>query len=164
MDVSLSRNLDKNLGVSGLFSQDTLTKTLLSQNKDVISRGLHVNKKALTAAFITGLIFSVVAGTQFMHFSSANFFPESTPPGIRIEIDGSVMGTNKIQRNGNVYTLTGDIYVTIVVLRDGIVLDGAGYTLQGIGSGFGVFLQERNGVTIKNMKICNFSYGINSLG
>jgi len=119
-----------------------------------------VNKKALTATFITALLFSIVAGTQFVYFSSANFFPETTPPGIRIESDGSVVGTNKIQRNGNVYTLTGDIYITIVVLRDGIVLDGAGYTLQGSGSGDGVFLQERNGVTIKNMKICNFDYGI----
>ena len=35
---SLSRNLDKNLGVSGLFGQETLTKTLLSQKSQAISR------------------------------------------------------------------------------------------------------------------------------
>jgi len=119
-----------------------------------------VKKKALAAAFILILLFSAAVGTQFVYFSSANFFPEQIPSGIRITSAGTVEGTDMIQRSGNVYTLTGNIYRTIVVLRDGIVLDGAGYTLQGSGSGAGIFLQERSGVTIKNMKICNFGYGI----
>ena len=40
------------------------------------------------------------------------------------------------------------------------MLDGAGYTLSGSGVGAGVFLQERTGVTIRNMKISNFAYAI----
>jgi parallel beta-helix repeat protein len=106
------------------------------------------------------LSFSAIVGTQLVHFSSANFIPEQPPEGIQITSAGTVEGTDLIQRSGNVYTLTGDIYNTIVVLCDGIVLDGAGYSLQGNGSGAGVFLQERNGVTIKNLKVSNFEYGI----
>ncbi|MBC7129636.1 right-handed parallel beta-helix repeat-containing protein [Candidatus Bathyarchaeota archaeon] len=90
----------------------------------------------------------------------ANFIPEPIPPGIRINSDGTVEGTDKIHREGNVYTLTDDIYSTIVVLRDNVVIDGAGHVLKGDGNGTGIFLQERNGVTIKNLKICNFEYGI----
>jgi parallel beta-helix repeat protein len=105
-------------------------------------------------------LFAAVAGTPLVRFGSANFFPEPTPSGIQITSSGAVEGTNLIQQNGNVYTLTGDIQGTIVVLRDGIVLDGAGYILQGSGSGSGVFLQERDGVTIKNLRIKNFEVGI----
>jgi len=117
-------------------------------------------KTALTLTLILTLSFSAFAGTQLAYFASANFFPEPTPSGIKITSTGAVEGTDLIQHGGDVYTLTGDIHRTIVVLRDGIVLDGAGYSLQGNGGGAGVFLQERNGVTIKNMRISNFEYGI----
>jgi parallel beta-helix repeat protein len=117
-------------------------------------------KSILPLAFISILVLSAVAGTQLAYFASANFFPEQVPLGIRITSAGTVEGTDLIQRSGNVYTLTGDVHRTIVVFRDGIVLDGAGYTLHGSGVGSGVFLQERNGVTIKNMKISNFAYAI----
>ena len=43
---------------------------------------------------------------------------------------------------------------------DGITLDGAGYSLKGNRIETGVFLQERNNVTIKNLKITNFRYAI----
>lgn len=119
-----------------------------------------MKKTALTLVLILALSITSIAGTQLVHFSSANFFPEQPPSGIQITSSGAVEGTDLIQRSGNVYTLTGDIDRTIVVLRDGIVLDGAGYTLEGSGGGAGVFLQERTGVTIKNLRIKNFQYGI----
>jgi hypothetical protein len=51
---------------------------------------------------------------------------------IRICPDGTVEPTTApIQNSGNTYTLTGNIYGLIVIERDGIVLDGAGYTLHG---------------------------------
>ena len=114
----------------------------------------------LCVRIIPLLLFSALAGVQLVSLAEANFFPEQIPSGIQITSAGTVQGTDKIQRSGNVYTLTGNIYRTIVVLRDRIVLDGAGYTLRGSGIGVGVFLQERNDVTIKNMKISNFDYGI----
>ena len=87
------------------------------------------NKLILPLAFVSVLLLSVVAGTWFTDLAEANFFLEQTPSGIRITSVGAVEGTDKIYRSGNVYTLTRDIYRAIVVLRDGVVLDGAGYTL-----------------------------------
>jgi parallel beta-helix repeat protein len=112
------------------------------------------------AVFVLVLLLSAIAGTLLVNLGSANFiFPEQAPYGIRLT-GGAVEGTDKISQSGNVYTLTGDVYETIVVLSDGIVVDGAGYTLQGNGAGTGVFLQERSHVVIKNLKIKNFQYGI----
>jgi parallel beta-helix repeat protein len=123
-----------------------------------------VEKRELViAALISVFLLPMVTGTLSIYIVSGNFVlvePERVPEGIRINVDGTVEGTEKIQRSGNIYTLTGNIYRTIAVLRDGIVLDGAGFTLQGNGTGSGVFLQERNKVTIRNLKINNFEYGI----
>ena len=53
---------------------------------------------------------------------------------ITINADGSVSGTTKIANAGNVtYTFTDNINGSILVQRNNIVLDGAGYTLQGGG-------------------------------
>ena len=92
---------------------------------------------------------------------------------IYIRADGSVEGTDKIQRNENVYTFLGNISVEgtqvdgIIVERDNIVIDGAGYTLQYVGNlsylfrGInGINLTARNGVTIKNMRIIDFVFNV----
>src|SRR3990170_1003978 len=68
---------------------------------------------------------------------------------VYIRADGSVEGTDKIQRDGNVYTLTGDISDPLVVERDNIVVDGAGHVLEGTGAGRGIFLEGRSNITIK---------------
>ncbi len=117
-------------------------------------------KKLLTVVSLAFLVLSL-ALAQFGYLASGNMmFPEQPPMGIHITSSGLVEGTDKIQASGNTYTLTEDIEQSISILRDGVVLDGAGYTLRGSGSGVGVFLQERNRVTIKNLKIENFNYGI----
>ena len=80
---------------------------------------------------------------------------------IYIRADGSVEGTTHITSVDNVtYTFTDNIYDEIVVERDNIVVDGAGYTIQGTGSGKGIDLSGRSNVTIKNMEIKSFYYGI----
>ena len=57
---------------------------------------------------------------------------------IFINADGSVSGTSTIQRNGNLYHLTGNIYDSpLVVLCNNIVLDGEGFVLRGAG-GWGI--------------------------
>ena len=58
------------------------------------------------------------------------------------------------------YTFTGNINDSVVVERDNIVVDGAGYTLQGTGIVTGIDLDGRSNVTIKNMEIKAFYYGI----
>jgi len=80
---------------------------------------------------------------------------------IYVKSDGSVEpATAPIQRIANVYTFSANIYDEIVVEKDNVVVDGAGYTLQGIGSGTGVDLFERINVTIRNMEIREFLYGV----
>lgn len=58
------------------------------------------------------------------------------------------------------YTFTHDIYDTIVVTADNIVIDGNGYALQGSGGGYGFYMLGRSGVTIKNTVIKGWSVGI----
>ncbi|MBT0158624.1 hypothetical protein G4O51_01415 [Candidatus Bathyarchaeota archaeon A05DMB-2] len=118
--------------------------------------------KLLAAVTIMLLVFCFLAGMPFVMHASANpvLMPPEIPQGIQIKSDGSVEGTDKLHRDGNIYTFTGDISNTIVILCDGIVLDGAGYTLRGSGDGSGVFIQERNNVVIRNLKISNFRCGV----
>jgi parallel beta-helix repeat protein len=84
---------------------------------------------------------------------------------IYIRADGSVEGTPNIFSEGNItYTFTENIFDEIVIERNNIVVDGAGYTLQGSGNGtgvrMGVHTGTRSNITIKNMEIESFEYGI----
>ncbi len=90
---------------------------------------------------------------------------------IYIRADGSVdPDTAPISSVDNItYTLTdnivGDVPIetsAIVVERDNVVVDGAGYTVKGTGTDFskGIDLAYRSNVTIKNIKIRDFYYGI----
>lgn len=108
-------------------------------------------------------------------------------PVIRILPDGSISPPNvPIRRNGNVYTFTDNIYARIVVDRDNVIIDGAGYTLHGnyngtridswiIGQGpnqtssenvapwsIGIDLanNNRHNLTVKNLNIKNFHIGV----
>ena len=101
-----------------------------------------------------------------------------------IQSDGNVNPQNvPIQRNGNTYTFTDNIYDPILIQKSNITLDGAGYSLIGtlseeqknsepiLGLGpnttfsilyvIGIdFDKNVSGVTIKNVNIGNFSVGI----
>lgn len=83
--------------------------------------------------------------------------------------DGSVYPpTARIQRNGSIYTLTGNIVSDgdgIVVQKNNVTVDGAGYTLHGSGwppatKGHGFDLTEIDLVTIKKTKITSFLTGV----
>jgi parallel beta-helix repeat protein len=135
-------------------------------------------KKTAPIAFMLLLLSTVT--TCFGSMS-----PAQTEPRIRILPDGSLDTANvPIQRNGDVYTFTDDICAQIVVDRDNIVIDGAGYTLYGtyngtrtdswvVGQGpgqeyddtvpwtIGIDLanKDRHDLTIKNLNIKNFYIG-----
>jgi len=89
---------------------------------------------------------------------------ETSDSFIYIRADGSVdPPTAPILSVDNVtYTFTGNINTSIVVERDNIVVDGAGYTLRGTRSwdSKGIDLTGRSNVTIKNMKITESFFGI----
>jgi parallel beta-helix repeat protein len=88
---------------------------------------------------------------------------------IYIRADGSIdPATAPISTLDNVtYILTGNITSDadgIVVERDNVVIDGADYTIQGTYAYLsrGTDVNGRSNVTIKNLNICAFSYGIQS--
>ena len=94
-----------------------------------------------------------------------NVQPVKATGTIYIRADGSIdPPTAPIERNGNIYTLTGDIInSSIVVGKDHITLDGVGYTVQGAGwasDSKGVDLAGRKNVTIRNMEIRAFDNGV----
>lgn len=63
-----------------------------------------------------------------------------------------------------IYTFTANNYAPIVVQRNNIILDGRGYTLQSPGgySNNGVFLDGRTNVTITNIRITAFAFGVSA--
>ncbi|MCW4001168.1 MAG: right-handed parallel beta-helix repeat-containing protein [Candidatus Bathyarchaeota archaeon] len=80
---------------------------------------------------------------------------------IYILTDGTVTPPDEsIQRSGNVYVLVGNVSAEIVVEKNNIILDGNGYFLGGSGDGTGVCLCGRENVTVKNLQICDFAFGI----
>jgi len=83
---------------------------------------------------------------------------------IYIRADGSVSpSTARITSIDNVtYTFTDNNYGSIVVQRDSIVINGACYTLQGrrMYNSKGIDLTGRRNVTIENMEIKEFFFGI----
>jgi parallel beta-helix repeat protein len=58
------------------------------------------------------------------------------------------------------YIFTGNTYGNLYVERNNIVIDGVGYTLQGPGIYEGIALFGMNNITIKNIKIQAYDYGI----
>jgi parallel beta-helix repeat protein len=85
---------------------------------------------------------------------------------IYIQMDGTIFPiTAPIQRNGNVYTLTGNINSDadgIIIERNNTILDGAGHSLQGTNSPLsnGIYLSANYNVTIKNIDVKGFESGI----
>jgi len=83
---------------------------------------------------------------------------------IKILQNGSLSPSDApIQRNGNLYTLTDNITSIldgITIMRKNAILDGAGYVVQGSGSGTGISLINTINVTVRNMEIREFYYGV----
>jgi len=81
---------------------------------------------------------------------------------IYIRADGSVEpSTTPISNLDNVtYTFTDNINDPLVIERDNIVVDGDGHATQGIGTGTGIGLSYRSNVTLKNLVITQFGFGI----
>ncbi|MFX1568654.1 MAG: NosD domain-containing protein [Promethearchaeota archaeon] len=76
---------------------------------------------------------------------------------IYIYSSGDVSRPDLISRSGNLYSFLTDISQPIVIQRDGITLDGNGYTLNGFGQyEYGVYLNHMNGVTVTNIHAIGF--------
>jgi parallel beta-helix repeat protein len=87
---------------------------------------------------------------------------------VYIRADGSVDPSDApiITYDNITYTLTDNTTSSgdgIVVERSNMIIEGAGYTLQGAGSGRGIGVLERSNITIRNMQIRMFGVGISLL-
>lgn len=115
-----------------------------------------MTKKVSAAVFLVFLVASVV--------SFATRVEEAEASGtIYIRADGQVYpSTAPIKRDGNVYTLTNNVSESVVVQRSNIVLDGAGFTVEGTGELFsvGIDLTGTNYVTLRNIEVISFWYGV----
>jgi nitrous oxidase accessory protein NosD len=116
--------------------------------------------------------------SRFALFMGLMLFLGSTISGVFVVQRVEASGTIYIRTDGSVdppaapistvdnvtYILTGNIDDSIVVERDNITIDGAGYTLQrtGFRTGVGIELTERRNVKVTNVTIQNFDFGINS--
>jgi parallel beta-helix repeat protein len=113
----------------------------------------------LVAAFVALFLSSMLLGALFIIDAGGQTLPPDFQPldCIYIRADGSVEGTDSIHRDRDVYTFTSDIqgFEAIVVERDSIVVDGAGYAVRGDEEWkYGGFrLDGRTNVTIKNVHI-----------
>jgi hypothetical protein len=87
-------------------------------------------KRTGTSLLIFALLFSTVIAGLAVNLAGAQTYSTIT-----IMSDGSVEGTDQIQREGNAYTFTGDISGTLKVEKDSITIDGAGYAIKGNGAG-----------------------------
>jgi parallel beta-helix repeat protein len=114
-----------------------------------------MKRTALALILIIVLLFSALVVIQFTNLVTAQVYSN-----IAIKPDGSIEGTDKIQRNGNIYILTDDIInSTITVTCNSIVLDGSGFTLRGPTgwvSGIGAINLTCSNVTVKNFNIVGF--------
>ena len=136
---------------------------------NLASSGAVMKKTALALTLVWAILISVVAILQLSSLVTAQSYSN-----IIIKPDGSIEPTTGLlERIGNTYTFKGDIFGEIMVQKDGIVIDGAGYTLSGRDdmNERGVFLvgPDRShasckNVLVKNLRIFNFYTGVSSVG
>ncbi len=161
MHYSLSQ---KTLTKHYSLSQETYTKKLLRQ-KQIESIGLPLIKKIFAeAVFILVLLFSLIVAVQPADVVYADPIPGPPINTGYILSNGTVdPSTLPIVRDGNVYTLTGDISnYSMIVQCDNIVIDGAGHSVRGYGTYWydGIDISNRTNITIKNVDISPFGFGV----
>jgi parallel beta-helix repeat protein len=121
-----------------------------------------MKRKAVALTLTLALLFTGVVGVQFVTFTEANFLPPPPQlPHVYIRSDGSIEPkTLPIQKVGNIYTFTGNIFnLTLEIQCSNIIIEGAGYTLQGNGSGKGIYVKA-TGITVRSLKLQKFAYAI----
>jgi parallel beta-helix repeat protein len=110
-------------------------------------------KKVVSVSLLTLLLMSMSA-------LASNIQPPKASGTIYIRSDGTIEGTDKILRNGTIYTFRDTITDSIVLEKSDIVLDGAGQILEGHTTGIGIDLTRVHNVTVRNVTIKTFETGI----
>ncbi|MEM3594814.1 MAG: NosD domain-containing protein [Candidatus Jordarchaeaceae archaeon] len=123
-------------------------------------KSLRRNRKALkrvvilAAVLLTATILTVVTTIQ----------NQNAYPLINLYLQSVSQSSNNIIQEkylpiSSDYNFTENIYQTINVIADNIVINGNGYTLQGSGSDYGFYINGRHNVTITNVTVTGWKYG-----
>jgi parallel beta-helix repeat protein len=102
---------------------------------------------------------SKASKTSILAISAANTLPSTI--FIRDDATGgncTLIGT--WDNSTKTCTLTTNLAETVQIDNDGITLNGNGHMIMGSGTGSGVYLLGRSGVTIKSLTVKNFTDGI----
>jgi parallel beta-helix repeat protein len=108
----------------------------------------------------------VINGNNTDHYPLVKPWASYENGTIYILSDGSVDPSGApILRKGDLYSLSGNITSNsggIVIERDNMTLDGAGYTLRGTGAypSKGIDLSGKSNITVMKTKITAFYYGV----
>ncbi|XES76543.1 MAG: nitrous oxide reductase family maturation protein NosD [Candidatus Bathyarchaeia archaeon] len=115
---------------------------------------------ALFAVLLLG--FSAAAGLNQVDVADAEYVPWVWHnSGITILSNGTVTPSNApIRVQGNIYTLTSDVFSGIAVLRNDTILEGNGVRMFGPMYGTGILLQDVINVTVQNVNVQYFAQGI----
>ena len=125
-------------------------------------------KKLVFSVMLALILISTLTLTFNIKYVKADYVWRRT---IYIRVNGNVEPSDApILRVGDVYTLTDNIIEAapskdesaIIIQRDNIIFDGAGHKIQGKGiyASKGINLSGRSNVTIQNVNIEYFDYGI----
>ncbi len=109
--------------------------------------------------FLAVVLVLVLVGTWGLMFRVQRLHASET---IVIRIDGSIDPSSaNITTSDNVtYVFTDYNFDSLVIERSDIVVDGAGYRLEGADYGNGIKLDGVSNVTIRNLEVRGFNYGI----
>jgi parallel beta-helix repeat protein len=118
----------------------------LSRKKAGFGAGVWIAFILLVAVFVVVLDVPLVKGSGIIYIRAGGNIDPPTAPISTVD--------------NLTYTFTDNIYDPLVVERNNVVVNGAGHVLEGTGSGNGMYLNGRSNVTIKNITIKQFSYGI----
>jgi len=101
-----------------------------------------------------------IAGTDSNAANVVDSYPYSRKDGWN---DIPVNSCGALSTAGKTHVLTQDVSsagTCFTIGADDITLDCNGHTIAGAGSGEAVFMQSKNGVTVKNCNINNFNNGV----
>ncbi|MEM4977340.1 MAG: NosD domain-containing protein, partial [Desulfurococcaceae archaeon] len=124
-----------------------------------------MNKARALVIFATvAILMSTMVGSLKPVMSQS----ESTWVGetIYIRADGSIEPSDApiISSDNRTYIITSDIKIVygdgIVIERDNVILEGGGHTIRGAACCSGILLTNRVNISIKNLVITNFTYGV----
>lgn len=151
---SIPKTIDLLVRPSNLINSAVLTISNLEPNKTYYKFQDSYKNKAVFISDSQGSYSWVQDLTQFHHVwfqetsGTVSLSPQDCPNyGNWDEVNSTC-------------TLTHDLAESVMAEADNITLDCAGHSITGSAGGFGIYINSRTGVIIKNCIVNNFSYGI----